>query len=203
MFPASQGGPTVSTHQPILKLGPRDIGRKVSPDEFLSADFEEPWTYERVEGRLVVVAPPGEEHVSYSEPWRDRLVVYKLQNPGIVQFVVSEAWLRVDGGTDRIGDLGVYLAQDQPVPRIPDRVPEIMFEVVSPDRRSRSRDYVEKRADYHRAGVVEYVVIDRFTRRVTVLTHTPAGYDERILTPTDTYTSPLLPGLEIPLSEVL
>jgi Uma2 family endonuclease len=78
-----------------------------------------------------------------------------------------------------------------------------MFEIVSPGRESHDRDYVEKRADYYRIGVREYVIIDRFVRRVTVLTHSPGGYEERVLTPPDTYTSPLLPGLVIPLAEVL
>ena len=113
------------------------------------------------------------------------------------------AWVRVPGGTDRIGDIGVYLVADRPTPKIPDRVPELMFEIVSPGREDRDRDYVEKRADYHRVGVREYVIIDRFEKQVTVLTYTPEGYEEHVLTPGDTYTSPLLPGLEIPLAEVL
>lgn len=187
---------------PTLTLGYDDHGRAVSSEEFASADFEEPWTFERVNGRLIVVAPPGEEHSLCAEPWRDRLVLYKLQHPGSIYLIISEAWLRVDGGTDRIGDIGVYLVAGGPVPKIPDRVPDMMFEIVSPDRRSRSRDYIDKRADYHRFGVREYVIIDRFARTVTVLTHAPGDYRERILRLSDTYTSPLLPGLAIPLAEV-
>ena len=43
----------------------------------------------------------------------------------------------VDDGTDRIGDIGVYLVPNGPVPKIPDRVPDLMFEVISPDKASR------------------------------------------------------------------
>ena len=50
-----------------------------------------------------------------------------------------------------------------------------MFEVVSPDRESRERDYVKKRKEYHRLGVLEYVIIDRMRRRVTVYTHDSGG----------------------------
>ena len=87
-------------------------------------------------------------------------------------------------------------------PRSPTGVPELMFEVVSPDKVSRERDYVRKRAEYHRFGVREYVIIDRFQRIVTVLSYAPNGYEERILTVDDTYESPLLPGFSIHLSEV-
>ena len=192
----------MATHRTILQLGRKDEGRIVSSHEFAEAEFDEPWKYEREDGRLIVLAPSGEEHIDGSEPWRDRLVAYKLANPAIVQKVVSEAWIRVDDGTDRIGDIGVYLAPDGPVPKIPVRVPEMMFEVVSPDKVSRDRDYIRKRADYHRLGVREHVIIDRFRRTATVLSFAPEGYEERILTIDEVYTSPLLPGLVIPLSEV-
>jgi Uma2 family endonuclease len=192
----------MATERTILHLGLKDDGSLVSSEDFADAYFDEPWKYERVEGRLVVLAPAGEEHVNHSEPWRDRLGAYKLNRPDIVQIVVSEAWLRVDGGTDRIGDIGVFLVPTGPVPKIPDRVPEMMFEAVSPDRVSRDRDYLVKRADYHRFGVREYVIIDRFKWTVTVLTHEPGGYAERILSIGETYESPLLPGLSIALSDV-
>ncbi len=166
----------MATHRTILQLGRKDDGRFVTSEEFAEAEFDEPWTYEREDGRLIVLAPSGEDHVDVTEPWRDRLGAYRLAHPEIVQKVVSEAWIRVDDGTDRIGDIGVYLVTEGAVPKIPDRVPDMMFEIVSPDKVSRDRDYVRKRADYHRLGVREYVIIDRFRRNVTVLTFAPEGY---------------------------
>ena len=148
------------------------------------------------------MAPSGEEHVDQTEPWRDRLGAYRLAHPEIVQKVVSEAWIRVNDGTDRIGDIGVYLVPTGPVPKIPDRIPELIFEVVSPDKVSRDRDYVRKRAEYHRLGVREYVIIDRLQQTVTVLNFAFAEDQERILRNGDSYESPLLPGLSIRLSEV-
>ena len=192
----------MATHRPILQLGKQDDGRLVSSEEFAEADFDEPWRYEREDGRLVVMAPSGEGHSDVSDSWRDWLGAYRLTHPEIVQRVVSEAWVRVNGGTDRIGDIGVYLVAEGPVPRRPDRVPDLIFEVVSPDKVSRERDYVRKRAEYHRFGVKEYVIIDRFQQIVTVLSYAPIGYDERILNVDETYESPLLPGLMIPLTEV-
>jgi Uma2 family endonuclease len=198
----------MATHEPSmgprLTLGPEDHGRAVSAEQFASADFVEPWTYEREEGRLIVMAPDGEDHVDFAERWCDALVLYKrLDRPDIVQKVVSNAWIRLDEGADRVAHIGVYLVSDQAMPPIPHRVPEIIFEIVSPGRGPRDRDYVEERRDDLCLGVREYVIIDRFKKRVTVRSYVRRSYRERVLTPADTYTSPLLPGLAIPLAEVL
>jgi Uma2 family endonuclease len=192
----------MSTDRTILRLGKQDEGRYLSSEEFAEADFDEPWRYEREDGRLIVMAPSGEGHLKATIPWRDRLILFFYGNPGIIDQIATEAWIRVHDGTDRIGDIGVYLVPDGPVPEIPDRVPEMMFEIVSPDRVSRERDYIQKRAEYHALGVKEYVIIDRFQKTVTVLTCRPEDYQERILTTADRYESPLLPGLSIPLSDV-
>ena len=195
----------MATHEPEtavpLHLGARDAGRLVSAEEFATAYYDEPYRYERIDGRLIVVPPAGELHNTSSRPWRWWLGRYWGERPDVIEDLLPEAWIRVDQGTDRIGDIGIYLVTDG-APPVPDRVPEMMFEIVSPDRKSKERDYVRKRADYYKFGVREYVIVDRFARRVTVLTHAPGGYQERVLTAADTYTSPLLPGLAIPLVEV-
>jgi hypothetical protein len=49
----------MSTHQPILALGPGDHGPALSADDLAEADFAKPSKYERVPGRLVVMAPDG------------------------------------------------------------------------------------------------------------------------------------------------
>jgi Uma2 family endonuclease len=191
------------TAAPELHLGKDDRGRTVSAEEFADAIYEEPWKYERVHGRLVVATPDGAGHVAGSNPWLERLFVYKSQNPSVVELVVPGAWVRVDGGTDRIGEIGIYLVVDPRAPEIPDRVPDLMFEIFSRGSVNRMRDYVEKRADYHKLGIPEYVIIDNFQKRVTVLEHEPEGYRERVLTVADTYETPRLPGLAVPLAEVL
>ena len=193
----------MATDHRVLQIGPDDQGKLVSSDEFASADFQEPWRYERADGRLVVVAPAGEDHIDMSEPWRDWLVAYKLQHPDVVYRVVSVPWVRVDEGTDRIGDIGVYLVTEAPAPRIPDRVPDLMFEFVSPGRESHERDYVRKRKDYFKFGVREYVIIDRAAGIVTVHTRGARSYRTHVLKSNDEYTSDLLPGFVLRLSDVL
>ena len=189
--------------QRVLPLGPHDHGRPVTAEEFAEAQYAEPWKYEREQGRLVVMPPDGPGHDDCSEPVRDYLGAYRLGHLDRVEEVVSEAWVRVDAGTDRIGDIGVFLFGPRSAVNRPERVPELMFEIVSPGRESRERDYVKKRKEYHRLGVLEYVVVDRIKHRATVFTAGPRGYRKRVLRPGDVYTSPLLPGLAIPLAGIL
>jgi Uma2 family endonuclease len=195
----------MATDQTTLELGRADHGRSLSADEFAEAFYIEPWKYERVDGKLVVMYPDSEAHDDQTEPWLERLVLYKVARPEVVQKVVPEAWVLISGLTDRIGDIGVFLwpIDGSTPPARPARVPELMFEVVSKSRTDRRRDYVEKRAEYHAIGVREYVIIDQFEQKVTVLTFEPAGYAEHVLTRLDAYETPLLPGLRVPISEVL
>ena len=196
---------TTSTPTPEadqIELGPLDAGRSVSSAEFALAFFEEPYQYERVAGRLEVMSPDGWEHVETSEPWRDYLGAYRLAHPEIVRRVTSQAWVRIDADNDRIGDIGVYLMRDPLPARTPDLVPDLIFEFVSPSRADRRRDYIEKRADYQRVGVREYIIVDRFDRQVTVLTLQDGRYAERVIQADGTYESPLLPGFAVPLAGI-
>lgn len=187
----------------VLELGRKDHGRIVSADEFYHADFDGPWVYEREAGRLVVMSPQGTRHVRRSNSWRNRLVIYQHENPGVIEEVVGQAWVRPDDLTDRMGDLGVYLVHEGRELEIPEGPPDLMFEIVSSGKKSRERDYVKKRAEYQRLGIREYVIVDRRPTKVTVLTLGADGYSESVLTDADTYTSPLLPGFAVRLSEVL
>jgi Uma2 family endonuclease len=192
----------MATQRTSLVLGPGDNGREISSSEFAEAEFAEPWTYEREDGRLVVVSPEGQRHHDDSRPWRRRLNRYWIEYTEIVEDIIQGAWIRVDDGTDRIGDIGVYLMPTRPSEPIPDRVPDLMFEVVSPGREAHERDYVKKRRESNRFGVREYVVIDRPARSIAVFTRGPRGYRRRVLRPGDVYETPLLPGLAIPIDEV-
>lgn len=125
----------MAPHEPStedqLCLGRLDDGRPTSADEFADASYEEPWTYERIGGRLVVMSPEGTGHVVNSVPWHSRLGAYALDHPDVVQAVVSQAWIRLDADNDRIADIGVYLGGALADLNIPDQVPDLIFEFVS------------------------------------------------------------------------
>lgn len=184
-----------------LLLTPADEGMLLTREEYAEADWTPPYRFERKDGRLVVMPGAGYEHQCTGEPFRDHLVVYKVAHPGVIQHIFHEAWTYVDDDTDRIPDIAVYFAGGSG--RMPERAPDMIFEIVSEGKRARIRDYDEKREEYERIGVREYVIVDRFDHQVTVLRREGATFAESLLGPDDTYTTPLLPGLEVSLNGVL
>lgn len=192
----------MATERSAALLGPDDDGRELSADEFAEAASLAPFTFERSDGSLLVMSPEGQRHLDDSWPWRQRLSRYWIEHPEIVEDVVIQSRVQPDSGTDRIGDIGVYLVEPGAAP-IPDRVPDLMVEVVSPSREDRHRDHVARRRDDHRLGGRDYVIVDRPAGRVSVLTAGPRGDRRRALRRGAVYRTPFLPGLEIAPDEVL
>ena len=186
-----------------LLLTDADSGLELSRDEFGEAEFDPRFRFERVQGRLIVMAPSGLDHHTSSEPIRDALVAYKLDHPDLVEHVFQESWMVVEEDVDRIADLAVFLRTDVPRPEFPHWTPDLVFEIVSAGWENRRRDYQEKRTEYERLGVREYVIVDRYDHLVTVLTLKDGCYVEQRLGPEDSYSSPQLPGLSIPLRGVI
>ena len=182
-------------------LGPGDAGRRVSAEEFANLDFVEPFRYERVQGRLVVMSPAGPDHRFVSRPFRRDLSAYWAGHLSLVEDVDVEGWVATSPDDDRLPDICVYLVGDDAGRRVPQRVPALVFEFVSQSRSDQERDYIHKRDEYHAVGVKEYVIVDRFKRSVLVLTWQPGDYAERTLTEHESYSTPLLPELVIPLGE--
>ena len=84
--------------------------------------------------------------------------------------------------------------------RMVEGVPDTVAEILSSDRR---RDLVRKRQVYAEAGVPEYWIFDPRADTATLLELRDGEYVERaVLTADDTLTTPLLPGLAIPLADV-
>ncbi len=149
------------------------------------------------------MTPAGEGHHSTTEPFRDYLGAYRLSHPDNLDHVYQESWVMIDGDAERFPDMAVYLKSDQTPSPIPERVPDLVFETVSPGPANRRRDYEEKRTEYERIGVRGYVIVDRFEHRVLVLGLENGNDAETFLGPEDSYNAPLLPGLEIPLAGVI
>jgi len=184
-----------------LQLGPNHAGMQLTAEEFAKASYEPPFIYERVKGRLIVLSPAGSEHRYLSRPFRRVLGGYWGSHPNVIDDVDVEGWVSTSEEDDRIPDICVYLAGASSAECVPRRVPDLIFEFVSANRSDQERDYIDKRAEYHSIGVKEYVIVDRFKRAVLVLTWEADDFTERWLRPGDTYTTPLLPGLLIALSE--
>ncbi len=191
------------TNPSKLTLTKDDEGLALTHEEFADADFQEPWKFERIDGRLVLMTPAGEGHRDTTNLFRDPLVIYKVNHPGIVEKVYEESWVVIDENTERFPDLAVYLQTDEEHPAFPHRIPDLVFETVSPGAADRRRDYEDKRAEYERIGVREYVIVDRFEHRLLVLRLEEGRFTETELGPDDSYTTARLPGLEIPLANII
>lgn len=194
-----QGSRMVKT---ALQLGPGDAGMQLTAEEFAGAAYDPPFIYERVKGRLVVMSPAGPEHRFVSRPFRRVLGGYWNSNPDVVDDVDVEGWVSTSEEDDRIPDICVYLAGASSAEHVPRRVPDLIFEFVSANRSDQERDYIDKRAEYHSIGVKEYVIVDRFKQAILILTWQPSEYAEQTLGREATYTTPLLPGLQVALAEV-
>ncbi len=186
----------------IAQFSERDAGEKISAEEFATAEMKPPFRYERVKGRLVVMSPAGREHRHVSRPFRRALGFYWGRNPEVVHDVDIEGWVTISEETDRIPDICVYLFHpDRQEEEVPRRVPDLIFEFVSSHRGDQERDYIDKRAEYHAIGVREYVIVDRFKQSTLQLTWQKDDFAERVFSATEAYSTPLLPGLQIPLAE--
>lgn len=79
--------------------------------------------------------------------------------------------------------------------------PALAVEVLSPA--TTHRDRAVKRKIYERFGVEEYWIVDPERKEIEVLSRTEAGYARRdLLREGDALTSPLFPGLSLPLTQI-
>jgi Uma2 family endonuclease len=83
-------------------------------------------------------------------------------------------------------------------------VPDLVMEIASPG--TRKRDETIKRRLYERVGVSEYWAIDPETNVVRIYRRTTGGFNRAIelsRDASDVLTTPLLPGLTLPLTRLL
>jgi Uma2 family endonuclease len=79
-------------------------------------------------------------------------------------------------------------------------VPDLVVEILS--KGTALRDRSEKKAAYLKSGVCEYWIVDPRSRAVTVLAG-PDWKQERLFGERDRLRSEVLPGLEVPVAEIL
>jgi Uma2 family endonuclease len=104
--------------------------------------------------------------------------------------------------SDRHPDQAIYLLPPPPGRSPWTRwVPTIAVEVVSAG--GEERDYVEKREEYLRIGVLEYWILDPIQRVLRVNQRVADNWEETVVAPGTNYRPYLLPGLEVRPDELL
>ena len=188
----------MTTSKPKLRTGTR-----MSLDEFLALG-ETDERMELIDGVLYVMPTATIDH-QFLMRWICRFIedyLYGFQDPPAeihhdITTILSEELQRVVEP-----DLVVILAgrDDIRSVRHVEGVPDIVIEILSTDR---NRDLVRKRQIYAEAGVREYWIFDPQNDTVLPLELQNGEYIERpTLTAADTLTTPLLPGLSIPLADI-
>ena len=180
-------------------------GTRMSVAEFLDLpDTEERNKMELDYGELYIMPRPRPGHQFLVM----RIVLYIANY--LDSFVEPPASVHIDPVTIfsrepryvLVPDLTVFLSRrpGQIVGGYFEGVPDITVEVLSSDR---NRDLVRKRRIYAEAGVAEYWILDPVNDTALLLELRDGDYVSRgLLTASDTLTTPLLPGLTIPLAEL-
>jgi Uma2 family endonuclease len=186
----------------LLHLGPDSAGISLAPEEFDRADFEEGWRYELIKGVLVVSPPPLEQERDPNEELGYWLRLYKDRHPqgGALDKTLPEH-LVATGDNRRRADRVLWIGLGR-LPTVED-VPAVVAEFVSKGKRNYQRDYVEKRDAYMAIRVQEYWLIDRFRRIMTVFFRQGKRIKTRVVQENEIYSTPLLPGFELPLAPLL
>jgi Uma2 family endonuclease len=80
---------------------------------------------------------------------------------------------------------------------------DLIMEVVSPDNKSRQRDYESKKVDYAEGGIPEYWIVDPQEKKITVLTLEGTAYvTHGVFGEGESATSKLLAGFTVNVTDV-
>ena len=186
------------------RIGPRSSGLSMTPAEFARIRVAERHKFHRFElirGVLIVTPPPGNAEIDPNQELGYLLLLHRDNHPDghRLDLTLNEQTLFV-GENRRRCDRALWIGLGQ-APDTEADFPAIIVEFVCGSRRDARRDYVEKRGEYLAAGVLEYWIVDRFRRIMTV--------DRRdaidpIIVPADgMYRTDLLPGFDLPLARLL
>ena len=188
----------------MATLKPR-AGLQLTIEEFL----ELPDTYDRRkmeldEGELYIMPLPRRVHHDRQQELEWHVLTY-LKGFTIPPAVVFTDFLMALSLDERIlyaPDLSIVLRGRESIigERMIEGAPDIVAEILSSDR---NRDLERKRQVYAHAGIPEYWIFDSPNETATLLELRDTEYVKRaVLGPSDTLTTPLLPGLEIPLADI-
>ncbi len=185
------------------QFGPEDNGRLMTPGEFDAIardDVAEGYTYELIHGVFIVSPFPGPMETDPNDQLGFLLRLYDLHHPNIIDKTVYETYIRTENGRRR-ADRVIWIGLGR-VPKLKQDVPTIVVEFLSAGRQSRQRDYEEKRQEYLNLGVQECWLFDRFLQRLVVF-HRRGGDRREEIPATESYQTPLLPGFELPVGQIL
>ena len=186
------------------QIGPDDNGRRMSLAEFDRIDGQEGFVFELNKGVIEVNATPHRRHFVQLNELREQMFAFDVHNSGVIEAIGtpdSTKMLIESEESERHPDLAVYTT---PMPDVDDVwsiwVPAIAVEIVSES--SIKRDYEDKPGEYLAFGVSEYWIMDEFKKQMTVLIRPRGAWKEKIVKPSQKYSTRHLPGFALDLKPV-
>lgn len=188
----------------ILKLGPRDHGKKFSDDEFKHADYAEGFHYEVIYGSLYVSQFCGVSHAIFHSDIYSILMDYELAFPEKLGYVSGKARVFVHSQSETTAlapDFSLYRERinyrDGHTWR--DLSPFIVAEIV--ERGTRKKDLVRNVELYLQVpSILEYWVFDlepKADAGMIVFRRVNDAWQKLPITAKE-YLPELLPGLSVP-----
>ena len=185
-------------------MNPATPGLKLTYDDFLLFP-DDGKRHELIDGEHYVTPAPNLRHQRISGN------LFSLINSWLDEHPVGGVWYApldvVFSNIDIVEPDLLYLSNKRMAavgtPQNLRGAPEIAIEIGSPS--TRSRDETIKRRLYERSGVDEYWIVDPETEVVRVYRRAKKGFGrvtELSRKAGDVLTTPLLPGLELPLSRI-
>ena len=178
----------------------------MSWEEYRTADFQEGFRYELIDGRLVVAAMPNPKHMGVWSWLYRELLDYSRKRPNIINLVSSHCEVVIPGHAGVSApqpDVAAY--QNFPTERFDDDdfswnevFPILVAEIVSPD--SPDKDYYRNVTLYEQEQRIrEYWIVDPrggINNRTMRVYRRRAGKWQRPIEigPGGKYTTKLLPG---------
>jgi Uma2 family endonuclease len=191
-----------------IYLTPADQGRRLTLEEFESADGLEGYRYELIDGRVEVSPIPNLSHEEVRDWLKGLLDRYKMDHPDVANHIKSPARVFVSDRPETTcpePDIAAYrdFPHHLPIPerRWQDFSPILVVEVISPD--TAAKDLVRNRALYLQVpSIQEYWIVDPrpnpYQPTLHVFRRSRRRWGRPIVVPFEgTYTTPLLPGFSL------
>lgn len=180
-------------------------------EEYLNYDDGTDTRYELVDG--VLVEMPTENPINNTIALFLVSCFLKLGIPYYCLATRHQIQVSSEKATAREPDLILHseksaaaILKDGKLLRLGQPAPRLVIEVVSSsdtDKKSRDRDYVEKRQEYAQRGISEYWIIDPIAATVWVLKLVGQEYQEQQFSGDEQLISPGFPSLKLSAADVL
>ena len=195
----------MATVAQTLHIGPADHGRRLTIEEFEDAEIEEGYLYELARGILEVTQVPDDPHgfivdifnlrhrrISTTPPESDPPIRWCGRIPTLASGNDLGAASRLFGCPPRHSQGSARTTAHR----------SWSSRWCRKGAEARDRDYLTKKDEYRAFGILEYWILDREMRRVTVLNRDGDVWAEAVFVDGQAASGLVLPGFAVPVADL-